>query len=39
MHKQNKFDFRCATNFFGEISRIENEIFISFANVFSKMQL
>ena len=33
-----KFNFGCATHFFGEILRIEKEICIEFARVTAKMQ-
>ena len=38
MREQSKFNCRCATNFFGKISKIEKEICIKFARASSKMQ-
>ena len=39
MRKQSKFNFGCATHFFGEISKLGKKICIEFARVTLKMQL
>ena len=37
MRERSKFNFRCATHFFGEILRIDKKVCIKFARVTSKM--